>query len=73
MIEDLRVVCDQCGAWNISHRRKFALPIRQVKLSDWPLEIKAPKTEPGVLRSVEMVAECQACHFKVEYSKMESS
>lgn len=73
MTEDLRVVCDQCGGWRILHRRKFALPIRQVTLSDWTKQIPAPRTEPGVLQSVEMVAECQTCHFTVEYSKMVSN
>jgi hypothetical protein len=73
MTEDLRIVCDQCGGWRILHRRKVALPIRQISLSDWTKEIPAPKTEPGVLRTVAMVAECQMCHFAVEYTRMESS
>jgi hypothetical protein len=72
MTEDLRVTCDQCGSWQIRHRRKVALPIRHLKLSAWISEIPAPKTEPGALQSVEMVAECQECHFTVEYTRMES-
>jgi hypothetical protein len=72
-MEDLRVVCDQCGGAFIQHRRKYALPIREVKLTDWTLEIQTPKTEPGILVPVAMVAQCQACHFTVEYSRMESS
>jgi hypothetical protein len=68
--EDLRVTCDQCGSWQIQHRRKTPLPIRRIKLSEWLLEIPAPRTEPSVLVLTEMVAECLACHFTVEYSKM---
>jgi hypothetical protein len=70
MMEDLRVVCDQCGSGMIQHRRKYDLPTRQVKLSDWILEIQTPKSEPGVLQVAEMVAECSDCHFTVEYSRM---
>ena len=69
-MEDLRVVCDQCGGRFIHHRRKYALPTREVKLTDWTLEIQTPKTEPGVLQATEMVAECSDCHFTVEYSRM---
>lgn len=70
MTEDLRVTCDQCGSWQIQYSRKVALPIRQVKLSDW---VREPKSQPGVLQAVEMVAECQDCHFTVEYSRLENS
>jgi hypothetical protein len=73
MIEDLRVVCDECGSGMIEHRRKYKLPMRQVRLSDWAInEVKGPKTEPGIMQIVPMVAECQACHFSVEYNTMES-
>ena len=72
MTEELRVVCDQCGSWQIQHRRKTPLPIRTIPLSEWPNEVPAPKTEPGPLQSVEMVAECLECHFAVEYSRMSS-
>ena len=73
MTEDLRVVCDQCGSWQIQHRRKTPLPIRVVKLSEWPNAMPMPKAERGVLQAVEMVGECMACHFVVLYSKLESS
>jgi len=72
MREDLRVTCDQCGGWQIHHRRKVALPIRRITLSAWVSEIKAPQLQPGVLRPVQMVAECATCHFSVEYNRMES-
>jgi hypothetical protein len=52
---------------------KVPLPIRRVKLSEWVLEIPAPKLEPGPLQVVEMVAECLECHLIVEYSRLESS
>jgi Zn finger protein HypA/HybF involved in hydrogenase expression len=74
MTEDLRVTCDQCGSWQIQHRRKYPLAVRKIRLSDWAInEVKGPKTEPSILRTVPMVAECQACHFTVEYNRMESS
>lgn len=71
--EDLRVVCDQCGSWQIRHRRKTPLPIRTIKLSEWPNEMPTPKAAPGVLQAVQMVGECMECHFTVEYNRMESS
>jgi hypothetical protein len=73
MNDELRVVCDQCGGWQIRHRRKYALPIRQLKLTEWIQVAREIKTEPAELRTVEMVAECSTCHFTVEYSRMESS
>lgn len=72
MTEDLHVVCDECGSWQIRHDRKYKLPVRKVTLSVWASELKPPKAEPGIMRSIAMVAECQACHFKVEYNRMES-
>jgi hypothetical protein len=72
-MEDLRVVCDQCGSWQIQHRLKVELPIRHVNLSQWVKEIPAPRTEPGSFQPVAMVAECMECHFTVEYSRLVSS
>jgi hypothetical protein len=73
MIEDIRVVCDQCGSWQIKHRRKYALPIRRVSLSDWIREPKNINAMPAPLQAVDMVAECQSCHFTVEYISLEIS
>jgi hypothetical protein len=67
------VVCDQCGSWQITFRRKTPLPSRQLKLSDAVAEMIAPKSEPGVLQSVEMIAECDECHFTVEYDSLMSN
>ena len=66
------VVCDQCGSWDITYRRKNPLPPAQLKLSEAVLEFSRPKAGPGPLQAVEMVAECQACGFTVEYSKTEN-
>jgi hypothetical protein len=73
MPEDVRVTCDQCGNWQIHHRRKVALPIRRLKLTEWVLESQQIKAVPTGLQAVEMIAECSACHFTVEYIRMESS
>jgi hypothetical protein len=73
MTEDLRVVCDRCGGWQIHHRRKTELPVRHLRLSEWAQVGQEIKAVPAGLRAVEMVAECSTCHFTVEYSRMESS
>jgi hypothetical protein len=66
------VVCDQCGSWEITFRRKTPLPPRQLKLSDAVAEMSGPKGEPGVPQAIEMIAECDVCHFSVEYSTLVS-
>ena len=68
--EQTSVVCDRCGSWQITYRRKVALLPRKITLSEAISEISGPKSEPGVPQSTAMVAECDECHFTVEYSSL---
>jgi hypothetical protein len=68
--EQTSVVCDRCGSWQITYRRKVPLLPRKITLSEAISEISGPKSEPGVPQTTAMIAECDECHFTVEYSSL---